>query len=391
MPLGWPCITSWMPCPGQQLLSRHEQMAGRVHPPQTCCLRPPDLPVRGASTCSETARVTTLSPSCWPRKAGGGALGQRMLWGHQVCLSPAAFCFGALQVRNPRGNAPTVPPPAAVSTNPLPCSSQAQVPASWAQHFQLSPALLGRLGSFQHWIRLTSTPSMEQHPPGRGWAVPQNTHRSGPLIVTSPWQWALAEILGFSSLGRKRISLFVLGRCQQDNGESSECCAREILPTSAVCPGPEQPGEDERCSFSLPGGSGLTASPGTGTPGLVLGVWIKAALKGPGLGQKCPSWHITVAAPLQGRLLVWLTPSSLKAKVFRPVTFPQFPKETSNTAQYPRGWNPECLPRDTQGSIRTTEHPCSMQSPLLHSEMYTGQRVKKSSFTQHCRTSLIFP
>lgn len=27
-------------------------------------------------------------------------------------------------------------------------------------------------------------------------------------------------------------------------------------------------------------------------------------------------------------------------------TFGQFPKETSNTPQHPRGWNPECLPRD---------------------------------------------
>lgn len=38
-------------------------------------------------------------------------------------------------------------------------------------------------------------PLMQQHSPGRSWAVHQNTHRSGSLIVVSSWQCALAEIL----------------------------------------------------------------------------------------------------------------------------------------------------------------------------------------------------
>lgn len=89
MPLSWPWIT--LPCPGQQLFCTDKEMAESVHPPKNCCLKPPDLRVRGLSSCYETALLMPpLSPSCWPGSQEEVALGQRMLWEHLVCPSPAA-------------------------------------------------------------------------------------------------------------------------------------------------------------------------------------------------------------------------------------------------------------------------------------------------------------
>lgn len=168
MPLSWPWIT--LPCPGQQLFCTDKEMAESVHPPKNCCLKPPDLPLRGLSSCCETALLMPpLSPSCWPGSQEEVALGQRMLWGHLVCPSPAASQKSRRQCTNCASTC------SCVNKSSLPFSSQAQVPASWAHHFQLSPAVLGSLGSFQHCIRFTSTPSLMQHPPGRSWAVHQNT------------------------------------------------------------------------------------------------------------------------------------------------------------------------------------------------------------------------
>lgn len=77
-----------------------------------------------------------------------------------------------------------------------------------------------------------------------------------------------------------------------------------------------------------------------------------------------------------------------QSKGFQASHFCPIPKGNIQHCPISQGMESRVSP---QGSISTTEHPCSMQSPLLHSEMYTGQRVEKSSFTQHCRTSLIFP
>lgn len=364
MPLSWPCITRWMPCSGQQLLCRHKEMATRFILPKPAArslqisLSEVPLPaLRQLCSCHH------CHPAAGPGRQQEVALGQGMLWGHPSLSQSCCFLFQSPSPKSLRqctncasicscGNKSS----AFLFPGTGPCLLCTAFPAT------------SSLGSSQRWVRLTSTPSHER---GRSWAVQQNTPRSGSLIVESPGSVHWLKSFGFGSLGRKGISLFVLGRCQQDNGKSSECCATEILPTSPVSPRPEQPGDEgvhflfpqlrtHDCSWDRPSSS---AAESVG----------KGCTQGPSSELETS----IMAAALQGRG----SSASLQLPSKRRISgchFWTIPKGNTQHSPMAQGMESRASP---QGSISTTEHPCSTKCPLFHSEMYTGQTTEKSSLT----------
>lgn len=91
---GMGCLSAGPAQPDGLSVCRDKEMAGRVHPPKICCPRYPDLPVRGPSSCSETALLMSpLSPSYWPRKAGGGGFGPEDALGTSSVSQSCCFLF----------------------------------------------------------------------------------------------------------------------------------------------------------------------------------------------------------------------------------------------------------------------------------------------------------
>lgn len=200
-------------------------------------LVPPDLHVmacRCPSSCPETEPalpMSPLSPSCWPRQAGGDGFGARGcygdIWSASVLL-PSVWEHCKLEI-------PEAMHQLCTSTC-IDKSSALLSPDTGLYHhtqcFQQHPAYhrrsTGELPS--PWIRLTCTPHAVST--GRSWAMHQNMHRAGSLIVVSSWQQqhALTENpLDPGLWGGREFPLCILGMCQRDSRKSSESCAREQM------------------------------------------------------------------------------------------------------------------------------------------------------------------
>lgn len=109
---------------------------------------------------------------------------------------------------------------------------------------------------------------------------------------------------------------------------------------------------------------------------LVLGMWAKAA-QGLSFESETSSraHHSSTTAGQAAGLAYSVFP---QGKGFQASHFWTIPKGNIQHSPRSQGMESRVSP---QGSISTTEHPCSPQCPLFHSEMYTGQRMEKSGLT----------